>query len=102
MPLFAYLLAQGLQLSQAQTIGMVLVGCSAGGTASNVICYLAKGNVALSILMTMASTLCAVIAMPLLSYLYLNHSVEVPVLSMMRSISVRQVAVSYFNNREIK
>lgn len=86
MPLFAYLLAQGLQLSQAQTIGMVLVGCSAGGTASNVICYLAKGNVALSILMTMASTLCAVIAMPLLSYLYLNHSVEVPVLSMMRSI----------------
>lgn len=36
--------------------------------------------------MTMASTLCAVIAMPLLSYLYLNHSVEVPVLSMMRSI----------------
>ena len=86
MPLFAYLLAQGLQLSEAQTIGMVLVGCSAGGTASNVICYLAKGNVALSILMTMASTSCAVFAMPLLSYLYLNQSVAVPVLDMMRSI----------------
>lgn len=40
MPLFAYLLAQTLELSTAQTIGMVLVGCSAGGTASNVICYL--------------------------------------------------------------
>ena len=36
--------------------------------------------------MTMASTLCAVLAMPLLSYLYLNQSVEVPVASMMRSI----------------
>ena len=86
MPLFAYLLARSLQLSEAHTIGLVLVGCSAGGTASNVICYLAKGNVALSILMTMASTLCAVVAMPLLSYAYLNQSVAVPVLDMMRSI----------------
>ena len=86
MPLFAYLLAIALQLSEAHTIGLVLVGCSAGGTASNVICYLAKGNVALSILMTMASTLCAVVAMPLLSYVYLNHSVAVPVIDMMRSI----------------
>ena len=86
MPFFAYLLANALQLSEAHTIGLVLVGCSAGGTASNVICYLAKGNVALSILMTMASTLCAVVAMPLLSYLYLNQSVAVPVLDMMRSI----------------
>lgn len=86
MPLFAYLLANAMQLTEAHTIGLVLVGCSAGGTASNVICYLANGNVALSILMTMASTLCAVVAMPVLSYLYLNHSVEVPVLDMMRSI----------------
>ncbi|WP_428353646.1 bile acid:sodium symporter family protein [Methyloprofundus sp.] len=86
MPLFAYLLANALQLSEAHTIGLVLVGCSAGGTASNVICYLANGNVALSILMTMASTLCAVVAMPLLSYVYLSQSVSVPVLDMMRSI----------------
>jgi len=86
MPLFAYWLAMGLSLSEAHTIGLVLVGCSAGGTASNVICYLAKGDVALSVLMTMISTLCAVFAMPLLSYLYLNHSVAVPVMGMMRSI----------------
>ena len=86
MPLFAYLLAYALQLSEAHTIGLVLVGCSAGGTASNVICYLAKGHVALSILMTTASTLCAVVAMPLLSYVYLNHTVAVPVVDMMRSI----------------
>lgn len=86
MPLFAYGLANALQLSADHTIGLVLVGCSAGGTASNVICYLAKGNVALSILMTMASTLCAVIAMPLLSYVYLHQSIAVPVVDMMRSI----------------
>ena len=88
MPLLAYGLAYALHLSEAHTIGLVLVGCSAGGTASNVICYLAKGNVALSILMTMASTLCAVAAMPLLSFLYLNASVAVPVLAMMRSILI--------------
>lgn len=86
MPFFAYFLANSLNLSEAHTIGLVLVGCSAGGTASNVICYLAKGNVALSILMTMASTLCSVVAMPALSYLYLNQSISVPVLSMMQSI----------------
>lgn len=86
MPLFAFLLANALQLSEAETIGMVLVGSSAGGTASNVICYLAKANVALSILMTMVSTLCAVLIMPLLSYLYLNQSVTVPVAEMMLSI----------------
>jgi len=86
MPLFAYGLAQSFNLSGAHTIGLVLVGCSAGGTASNVICYLAKGNVALSILMTMASTLCSVAAMPLLSFLYLDQSVAIPVLSIMQSI----------------
>ncbi|NOQ16648.1 MAG: bile acid:sodium symporter [Methyloprofundus sp.] len=86
MPLLAYLLANALQLSEQHTIGLVLVGCSAGGTASNVICYLAKGNVALSILMTMVSTLCAIFAMPLLSYAYLSQSVAVPVVDMMRSI----------------
>ncbi|NOQ65276.1 MAG: bile acid:sodium symporter [Methyloprofundus sp.] len=86
MPLFAYLLARSLQLSEAHTVGLVLVGCSAGGTASNVICYLANGNVALSILMTMVSTLCAIFAMPLLSYAYLSQTVAVSVVDMMRSI----------------
>ena len=71
MPLFAWLIAHAFELTAQQLMGMVLVGCSSGGTASNVICYLAKGNIALSILMTMTSTLCSVFLMPALSFVYL-------------------------------
>lgn len=86
MPLFAYLIALAFKLSTAHTVGMVLVGASAGGTASNVICYLARGNVALSILLTMSSTVLAVFAMPALSYLYLHQTIEVPFNDMLASI----------------
>ena len=86
MPFFGYALATLLQLPSQQMIGLVLVGSSAGGTASNVICYLARGNVALSILMTLCSTFCAVLFMPILTWLYLQQQVNVPVLDMMGSI----------------
>lgn len=86
MPLFAYAISILLGLSVDLMTGMVLVGASAGGTASNVICYLAKGNVALSILMTVVSTLCAVILMPALTFLYLNQIIPVPVAGMLGSI----------------
>ncbi len=88
MPLFAWLIGLLLQLSPQLMIGMVLVGASAGGTASNVICFLAKGDLALSVLMTAVSTLCAVMLMPLLTWLYLNQVVEVPVAKMLRSIAL--------------
>lgn len=88
MPFFAWLISLIFHLDADQMIGMVLVGSSAGGTASNVICYLARGNVALSILMTMVSTLCAVLLMPALTYLYLNQSVPVPVWGMIKSIMI--------------
>lgn len=87
MPLMALAISIALQLPEAQMTGMILVGCSAGGTASNVICYLAGGNVALSILMTMASTLSAIILMPALTYLYLHQSMPVPVFDMIFSIT---------------
>jgi len=86
MPLFAYVISILLELSTDLMTGMVLVGASAGGTASNVICYLAKGNVALSILMTIVFTLCAVLLMPALSYMYLNQLIPVPVEGMLKSI----------------
>lgn len=86
MPLFAYIISIMLGLSIDIMTGMVLVGASAGGTASNVICYLAKGNVALSILMTVVSTLLAVFLMPLLTYVYLNQVVPVPIEGMLKSI----------------
>jgi len=86
MPFTAFWLAKMLGLSKDQTIGLVLVGTSAGGTASNVICYLAKGNVALSVLLTTTSTLVAVVATPSITYFYLHETVPVPVWSMLTSI----------------
>lgn len=86
MPFFAWIIATSLSLPTELFIGLLLVGSSAGGTASNVICFLAKGNVALSILMTLSSTLCATVFMPVLTYLYLNQSIPVPISAMMQSI----------------
>jgi BASS family bile acid:Na+ symporter len=86
MPLAAFLLARTLQMSTQLTAGMILVGSCAGGTASNVICFLARGDVALSISMTMVSTLLGVVATPLLCTLYLTTAVEVDTLGMLLSI----------------
>lgn len=83
MPLAAWLISQALGLSEALLIGMMLVGATAGGTASNVMTYLARGNVALSVSMTMVSTLVAVVMLPLLTWLYLGHSIDVPAFSML-------------------
>ncbi len=91
-------------------IGMILVGCCPGGTASNVICYLAKGDLALSISLTMVSTFLSVIATPLLTLLYLGQAIEVPILAMVLSI-LQMVIVpvfaglilnTYFNKKLIK
>ena len=87
MPILALILATILQLSNQLTAGMVLVGSCAGGTASNVITYLAKGDVALSISMTMISSLAGVIATPLLCSFYLSETVAVDTLGMFLSIS---------------
>lgn len=86
MPIFALTLSMMLQLSNQLTVGMVLVGCCAGGTASNVICYLAKGELALSVSMTLASTLFGVILTPLLCTFYLSESVSVDTLGMLKTM----------------
>lgn len=86
MPLLAFLISGMLGLSTELTVGMVLVGSVAGGTASNVICYLARGDVALSISMTLVSTLVAVVATPLLTWVYVGQGVPVPVLDMLLSL----------------
>jgi BASS family bile acid:Na+ symporter len=86
MPFTAYILAIGLGLPVALLTGMVLVGASSGGTASNVICYLARGDVALSITLTLCSTLLAIISMPLLTWLYIGERVPVPVWGMLLTV----------------
>lgn len=67
MPGIAFLLAKLLHLDPAIAAGVILVGCAPGGTASNVISYLAKGDVALSVTMTSISTLLAPFMTPLLT-----------------------------------
>lgn len=86
MPLFAWVLGYVLQLPLPIIAGLVLVGACPGGTASNVICYLARGDVALSISMTTLSTLLAVVLTPLLTWLYIGQRVPVPILDMLQSI----------------
>lgn len=86
MPLLAYLLARLLGLSPELTVGMVLVGASSGGTASNVITYLARGDVALSITLTMVSTLLAALLLPGLTWLYIGRMVPVPLEQMLFSV----------------
>ncbi|WP_455187098.1 bile acid:sodium symporter family protein, partial [Actinomyces sp.] len=67
MPGVAFLLTKALNLDPAIAAGVILVGCAPGGTASNVISYLAKGDVALSVTMTSISTLLAPLMTPLLT-----------------------------------
>lgn len=86
MPLLAYVLARLFQLDEALTIGVVLVGCCPGGTASNVITYLAKGDLALSVGMTGVSTLLAPVMTPLLVWLLAGKTVDVDVAAMFLSI----------------
>ncbi len=86
MPLLAWLISRGLALETLLATGMILVGASPGGTASNVMTYLAGGNVALSITLTALSTLLAVVFTPWLSWLYIDAAIAVPPWSMLQTI----------------
>ena len=66
MPLLGWGIAHALGMSAVLTAGMILVGCAPGGTASNVMVFLAKGDTALSVAMTSVSTLLAPVLTPLL------------------------------------
>ncbi|WP_457966014.1 bile acid:sodium symporter family protein [Arthrobacter sp. D1-29] len=67
MPLLGWLIAAALGLPPALAAGVILVGCCPGGTASNVVSYLARGDVALSVAMTTVSTLIAPLLTPVLA-----------------------------------
>ena len=86
MPLLAWGLSKAFQLDEALALGVVLVGCCPGGTASNVITYLAKGDLALSVGMTGVSTLLAPLLTPLLTWALAGKSVDVDVAGMLLSI----------------
>ncbi|CZE46868.1 bile acid:sodium symporter family protein [Campylobacter geochelonis] len=86
MPFLAFILAKILGFSNELTIGMMLVGAAAGGTSSNVITYLAKGDVALSVSMTFASTLLSIGLMPFLTWIYIGEKIDVPAMDMFISL----------------
>lgn len=86
MPLMAWLLVWLFQLPKDLALGMILVGCCPGGTASNVITYLAKGDLALSVGMTATSTLLAPFMTPFMVWLFAGTMVEVDALGMLMSI----------------
>jgi len=86
MPITALGVALVFGFDTELTVGMLLVGSVAGGTSSNVMCYLAKGDTALSISMTTISTLLGVVLTPFLVSLMIGKSVDVPVASMLISL----------------
>ena len=86
MPALAFGLSRLFGLDASLTAGVVLVGTCPGGTARNVITYLSKGDVALSVSMTSVNTLLAPILTPAITYLLLQTTVDVDVWSMFWNI----------------
>tara|TARA_Y100000590_G_scaffold43665_1_gene46468 strand:+ start:50 stop:970 length:921 start_codon:yes stop_codon:yes gene_type:complete len=86
MPALGFFLVKFFSIQQIIGLGIILVGCAPGGTASNVICYLAKGDVALSISLTVCSTILAVFFMPILFWIYTGSNIDIPIYQMMISI----------------
>ncbi|MFK8986266.1 bile acid:sodium symporter family protein [Acinetobacter seifertii] len=91
MPGLAYVLCKLFNLPPEIAVGVILVGCCPGGTASNVITYMAKGNVALSVACTSVSTLLAPVLTPAIFYLLASQWLKIDAASML--ISILQVVL---------
>lgn len=91
MPGLAYVLCKLFNLPPEIAVGVILVGCCPGGTASNVITYMAKGNVALSVACTSVSTLLAPLLTPAIFYLLASQWLKIDAASMF--ISILQVVL---------
>lgn len=91
MPGLAFVLCKLFNLPPEIAVGVILVGCCPGGTASNVITYMAKGNVALSVACTSVSTLLAPVLTPAIFYLLASEWLKIDAASMF--ISILQVVL---------
>lgn len=94
MPSVAYGLAKAFNLPADLAIGVILVGCCPGGTSSNVMTYLARGNTALSVACTTISTLLAPVLTPAIFYLFASQWLEINATAMF--ISVLQMVLLQF------
>lgn len=86
MPLTAYALSKLLNLPPEIAVGVILVGCCPGGTASNVMAYLARGNVALSVAVTSITTLLAPVFTPAIFLLLAGEMLDINAAAMFGSI----------------
>ncbi|MFN2268599.1 MAG: bile acid:sodium symporter family protein [Desulfonatronovibrio sp.] len=88
MPLGAFFLAKIFFLPPELAVGLVLLGACPGGTASNVITYMARGDVALSVTMTAFSTFLSPVLTPVLVWLLAGHWLDIPVAGLFKSILI--------------
>ncbi len=105
MPLIGFTLAKMFGLSPELAAGVVLLGACPGGTASNVIAYLAKGDVALSVSLTSVSTLLSPLLTPVMTYLFAEKFIDVPVFGLFLSaieIVLAPVALGIIVRRLLK
>jgi BASS family bile acid:Na+ symporter len=86
MPFLAYLLSVAFNLDPALTTGVVLVGTCPGGTSSNVITFMSKGDVALSVTMTSVSTVLSPILTPFITYMIIGEKINFDPVGMFWSI----------------
>ena len=86
MPITSLILVKLFEIRPELALGIIILGCCPGGTASNLITYLCKGNLALSIISTFFSTLISVFLTPILIYLISNQSIEIDILSLVKSL----------------
>ena len=86
MPLIAFCLASAFSLDTALTVGIILVGTVPGGTASDVVTFLAKGDVALSVSLTAVSTVISPILTPLITLLLIGNQIQFNPVDMFISI----------------
>jgi BASS family bile acid:Na+ symporter len=77
MPAWAALIAFVFKIPGEMAVGLILVASCPGGTASNVVVFLANGRVALSVCLTAVSTLLAIVVTPWLTHLYAGHYLPV-------------------------
>jgi bile acid:Na+ symporter, BASS family len=86
MPMASLFCSKVFSLPKELALGLILVGCCPGGTASNVICYFARANVALSVLLTMCSTVAAVVMTPMLTQWLAGQLLPVDAWALFRSM----------------
>lgn len=82
----AYLIGKVLQVNSMELIGLVILGSCPGGTAANVMSYLSRGNIALTVILTFGTTILAPLAMPALVYFFLHEEINVPYWGMLINI----------------